>query len=266
MNPAEPGISSDGVAVPQVDNHDLALALADAARDLAAAQGAQATLEEACEQAVAVIAGCDWAGICEKQREGCAELLAASDASVRALHDLQYELDDGPCRSAVFEERILWSDDLTADKRWPRFGAAAVEWGVRSLASIQLYTRNSAVVMLHLYSASAGAFDEVTRDVAQIFGAHAATAVAGARDYADISRAGRASADRAAHRHPRRAPQADHRRGVRPARQDLPRPQHQDPRPRCASRRRRGRRQEAGTVTAVDQPAKPLVGPVVPCC
>jgi GAF domain-containing protein len=175
--------------MPQSADNDLALALAAAARDLAAAPGAQATLDEACEQAVAVIAGCHWAGICEAHHQGGAQLLAASDATVRALHDLQYELDDGPCRRAALEQRIVRSDDLADDRRWPRFAAAAVERGVRSLASIQLYSRDKAVVMLHLYSAEPGAFDEVTLDVAQIFGAHAAGAIAGARDYANVSRA-----------------------------------------------------------------------------
>lgn len=174
--------------MPQPASHDLAQALADAARDLAAAPDAQATLDQACVHAVEVIAGCSWAGICEA-RAGSAQLLATSDPSLQGLHDLQDELGDGPCRSTAVEHRIIWSDDLRDEDRWPEFAAAAVERGIRSLASIQLYTREKAVVMLHLYSTTPRAFDEVTIDVAQIFGAHAATAVAGARDYANVSRA-----------------------------------------------------------------------------
>lgn len=166
---------------------DLAQSLADAARGLAAATGPQATIDEACQQAVAVIAGCDWAAICEKDQQGSTRLLAASDETVRRLHDLQYEVDSGPCRDAALEQRIVSCDDLADDRRWPRFAAAAVELGVRSLAYIQLYARKNAVAMLHLYSATPGAFDEVTLDVAQIFGAHAASAIDGARDYASIS-------------------------------------------------------------------------------
>ncbi|HEX6446022.1 MAG TPA: GAF and ANTAR domain-containing protein [Streptosporangiales bacterium] len=176
--------------MPQVDEiHDLAQVLAGTARDLAAAPGPQATLEQACEQAVAVIAGCSWAGVCEKDRDGHSELLAVSDDTVRVLHEMQYEIGDGPCRKAAPEQRIVWSDDLADEKRWPQFATAAVDRGVRSLASIQLYTRKNTVVTLHLYAATPGAFDEVTRDVAQIFGAHAASAIAGARDYAHVSRA-----------------------------------------------------------------------------
>lgn len=171
------------------DSHALAQSLAEAAADLRAAPGAQATLDEACEQAVAVIAGCQWAGVCEKSNLGASNVLAASDETVRALHDLQYQFDDGPCMNATPDQRVIWSDDVADDRRWPRFGAAAARRGVRSLASIQLYNRENAVVMLHLYSTVPGAFDEVTRDVAQIFGAHAAGAIAGAREQALLSQA-----------------------------------------------------------------------------
>lgn len=175
--------------MPQLDSHGLAQALAEAARGLANAPGTQATLDEACEQAVAVIDGCQWASICEKRHQGGSELLAASDETVRVLHDLQYEIDDGPCCGTVSGTRIVSSDDLAGDPRWPKFAAAAVERGVRSLASIQLYTHEKAVAMLHLHSATPGAFDEVTLDVAQIFGAHATSAIAGARENARISQA-----------------------------------------------------------------------------
>lgn len=170
-------------------SHALAQSLAEAARDLRAAPGAQATLDEACEQAVAVIAGCQWATICERRRQGGSTVLATTDEMVRELHDLQYRINDGPCIDAATVERIVWSDDLADDPRWPKFGAEASARGVRSLASFQLYSREKIVVMMHLCSGTPGAFDEVTRDVAQIFGAHAASAIAGAREQAFLAQA-----------------------------------------------------------------------------
>lgn len=174
-------------------SHDLAQWLTDAARHLLATPGGQATLDEVCDQAMAVVADCRWAGVCEKRTAGDSagdsEILAASEESMRCLHALQYQIGDGPCQSVSSEDGIVWCDDLAEDPRWPRFAAEAIRRGVRSLASIPLYRSSDAVVMLHLHSASPGAFDEVSRDIAQLFAAHAAVAVAGAREQAQLSQA-----------------------------------------------------------------------------
>ncbi|MQA02455.1 MAG: ANTAR domain-containing protein [Streptosporangiales bacterium] len=171
------------------DSQDVAQLLADAARDFEAAPGTQATLDEVCDRAVAVIAGCRRAGIIEARREQRGRTLATTSPASEDLHDLQYQLGDGPCVTALWHDRVVWSDDLAEEQRWPKFAAAAVERGIRSALGIQLYTHADTLGALNLYSDTPGAFDEVTRDVAQVFAAHAAVAIAEERGHAELARA-----------------------------------------------------------------------------
>src|SRR5690606_19399510 len=103
---------------------------------LNAVPGAQATLDEVCRRAVAVVAGCNSAGISEARRDRHGDLLAYTDTDVRTLHDVQQQLDEGPCINAIWDQRVVWSQDLTSEPRWPRFAAKAVETGFRSMVAI----------------------------------------------------------------------------------------------------------------------------------
>lgn len=172
-----------------IQARELAQWLAAAARELDAVNGEDATGEQVCQVAVDVIAGCRSAGISEDGEGRCGQTLAASDETARLLHDLQHELGEGPCMGAIRQHRVVWVDDLADDDRWPRFAEEAVAHGVRSMVAIQLYTRSDTYGALNLYSHQVGAFDEVTRDVAQIYAAHATTALAAARNNAQMSRA-----------------------------------------------------------------------------
>lgn len=170
-----------------IERGDLAQWLADAARDLEAAQGTQATLDQVCELAVAVVAGCRSAKITERHHGHASTLLAASDETAGILYRAQDDLRDGPGMEAIWLDRVVWSEDLAAEQRWPAFAAEAVKQGVRSVVAIQLYTHQDTLGALTLFSDLPGAFDEVTRDVAQVFAAHAAVALAGAREHAELS-------------------------------------------------------------------------------
>lgn len=166
----------------------LAKWFAEAARNLGAIDGTQAVLSEVCELSVAVVAGCTAAGVTEGRSGQPGETLASSDEVVRDLHGAQFKLGDGPCFDAIWHERVVWADDLEHEGRWPRFAEEAVERGYRSFVAIQLYTHDGTLGVLSLYSDVRGAFDEVTRDVAQIFASHAAISLARARQHAELSR------------------------------------------------------------------------------
>lgn len=174
--------------MPSVDSGDLARWLTEAARDLQSGAGMQDTLDRACHSCVEVVAGCTSAAISEGRRGRRATLLTASDDAARDLHAVQFATGEGPCVEEVWDERLLWSEDLAAETRWPRFAAAAVECGMRGLMVIRLYTQDETLGALSLYADKAGAFEEVTRDVAQIFAAHIASALAGARRQAELAR------------------------------------------------------------------------------
>lgn len=173
----------------QSDQNELAHWFATAAQQLRAKQGTGATVVEICELAQAVVAGCTSASVAEGRQQGMAELLAATDDTAAALHVAQYELGEGPNLVHIWQERMVWSNDLATEQRWPRFAARALEHGVHSLVSIQLYTHDDTLGSLTLLADERGAFDEVTREVAQIFASHAALALASAHEHAQLSEA-----------------------------------------------------------------------------
>ncbi|MQA01935.1 MAG: ANTAR domain-containing protein [Streptosporangiales bacterium] len=170
------------------EEHDLARWFAAAARHLRATQGTGTTVAEICDLAVAVVAGCTSASVTEAHHDR-GMLLAATDETAKALHNVQYELREGPDLEQIWQERIVWCDDFADERRWPRFAAHAVENGVHSMVAIQLFTQDDTLGSLNLFAAQPGAFDEVTREVAQIFASHAAVALATANEQAQLSEA-----------------------------------------------------------------------------
>jgi hypothetical protein len=99
---------------------------------------------------------------------------------IRKLDDLQAQLHEGPCITAVESppaDGIVLAQDLAeppdAD-RWPHFAPHAVAQGYRSLMSTHLSTNGGARAALNLYSHTANTFDESARTTAALFGLQAA--------------------------------------------------------------------------------------------
>lgn len=94
---------------------------------------------------------------------------------------VQTEVGEGPCLSAVFEQRTVRVPDLSREERWPEFAARAVELGVRSMLSFQLYVEGDNLGALNLYSREPNAFDDESEQVGLLFASHAGVAFADAR-------------------------------------------------------------------------------------
>jgi GAF domain-containing protein len=58
---------------------------------------------------------------------------AVSDARFHELEELQLRHDEGPCISAFDGKELVCVEDLSEDGRWPIFGPAALERGVRAV-------------------------------------------------------------------------------------------------------------------------------------
>jgi hypothetical protein len=105
---------------------------------------------------------------------------------VDKLDDLQAELHEGPCITAVEyppEDGVVLAQDLTQPpdaERWPRFAPQAVAHGYQSLLSTQLSTNGGTRAALNLYSHAANTFDETARSTAGLFGLQAALLLYGA--------------------------------------------------------------------------------------
>jgi Response regulator with putative antiterminator output domain len=168
---------------------DLAHWFAELARDLQSRPTIEATLEQACHVAVATIDHCHAAGVSLIRRGGGVETAAATDQSAQKIHEIQHTLGEGPCLDALWEEQIVQVDDLTRERRWPRFTKEAVATGVSSSLSFQLFTHEDTLGALNLFSKQPNVFTAESRDIGLLLAAHAAIALADARDQAQLSEA-----------------------------------------------------------------------------
>jgi AmiR/NasT family two-component response regulator len=98
------------------------------------------------------------------------------------LDTLQEHHQQGPCLSAIRQHHTVVVDDYQAETRWPDFIAAALaQTSVRSSLSIQLFTDDSELGALNLYSEHAGNFTAHIEELALVIAAHAAVRLSGAR-------------------------------------------------------------------------------------
>jgi GAF domain-containing protein len=83
---------------------------------------------------------------------------AASTSSIVAQADaLQYDLGQGPCLSAWASGHPVDIADVRTDLRWPEWGAAADELGLRSCVSVPLLSGNLAFGAIKIYWAKPNA-------------------------------------------------------------------------------------------------------------
>lgn len=148
------------------------------ARSLEHEAGTQGTLDLAISSAASLIRSCDSAGISIVYRHGV-HTRAASDESVHAALELQYEMGEGPAVDALRNHETVRSPDLRNDERWPEWGPrVAEELGVHSVLSCRLFTTDDTLGALNLFSRTLGAFDTEDTDHALALAAHVAVAVA----------------------------------------------------------------------------------------
>jgi hypothetical protein len=71
-------------------------------------------------------------------------MVAASNATARAAHDLEFTLGEGPMIDAVEQRHVVFVAGPAILDRWPEYGAAVAELGVRAVVAmpVQLPTVN----------------------------------------------------------------------------------------------------------------------------
>jgi len=107
----------DDVARPE----DLPGLLAHSARALESQDDLTATMQTAVDIAVRDIEGADAAALSIVQRKKVIDTPAASNRAARYGDELQYELGEGPCLDAVWENPLVEASDLDEEPRWPRW-------------------------------------------------------------------------------------------------------------------------------------------------
>lgn len=103
--------------------------------------------------------------------------VASSDRLATDVDELQYEAHEGPCLEGLASGELLVVDDYLADPRWPRYGAHAVAYGVRSSISVPMNAAGTTVGALNSYAMEPGVFADGLRDSLLAFGARAEAVV-----------------------------------------------------------------------------------------
>lgn len=174
----------------------LVVALRTAARALVTSRGLddlEATLAQIVLAAVETVPGVD-AGSISMTRGGVVETRHPTSHEIGDLDRVQGDLDEGPCISALndpAEDGVVLARDFAGEDaaRWPMFAPRAVEFGFRSLMSIQLAADGPMRAVLNLYSRAPDAFGADARRIAGLFGVQAGVLLHGSHRAAHLTSA-----------------------------------------------------------------------------
>jgi GAF domain-containing protein len=103
---------------------------------------------------------------------------AASNRIAEQADARQYELDEGPCLTALRTQELVRIDDTTTDRRWPRWNEAAGGLGVRSVLSAPLLAADESIGAMKIYSARPGNYGPRDEHVMRLLAAQAAILLA----------------------------------------------------------------------------------------
>jgi GAF domain-containing protein len=132
---------------------------------------------------------CQHAGLTVFRAGGSFQTLAPTDPVVSEADQLQYELGEGPCVEAAWEEETFVSNDLARDPRYPNWGPKAAVLGFGSLLAARLAIGGKTIGALNLYATEAREYSADDRDTAVIFASHAASTIMTVRDRENLKEA-----------------------------------------------------------------------------
>lgn len=147
-----------------------------------------ATLQSIVEAAVRLVPGVRWAGISLIEGRQVTPSVP-TDELVAELDSLQNDLGEGPCLDALHEQHTVSIADTSTDTRWPQWGRAASDRGVRSVLAFQLFVREENLGALNLYGDAANVFTDESEVIGAVLAQHGAVAMIGAQETAQFNSA-----------------------------------------------------------------------------
>lgn len=105
---------------------------------------------------------------------GTFETSAGTDQLAWELDSVQYDLGEGPCVQAIEAEPVVVVQHLRHEQRWPRYVPAAAALGLRSQVAVRLFTHNTHIAGLNLYSTERDDVAACSAETARLFATHAA--------------------------------------------------------------------------------------------
>jgi transcriptional regulator with GAF, ATPase, and Fis domain len=158
-------------------------------RSLEQMNSLEETLERAVNLALEVVPAAEAAGVSLISRGKIATTAATDDLGGRA-DALQVELRQGPLFDAIQRQVVVYLNDLAQETRWPQWSARVVkELGLRSMLSFQLFTSDTTLGSLNLYSHQAAAFDLDSLNNGYLYAAHVGVAISNVRQQESLKSA-----------------------------------------------------------------------------
>lgn len=103
-------------------------------------------------QTAHVLFGRDGAGVMLADAEQVLRSVVATDDAGAVLESLQADLGEGPCVDSYVYDRVVSSDDLEADERYPHLGPACCVQRVCAVAGAPLHLNGAAVGGINVYT------------------------------------------------------------------------------------------------------------------
>jgi GAF domain-containing protein len=135
------------------------------------------TLGQITAAAVELLPNVQYSSITVLRPDGALVTAAPTDPLLLRLDGEQYRLQEGPCFDAATHSNQVISSDLGADERFPQYGRAAAEMGIRSQIGVRLFDTPKSNGALNLYSTRVGAFEDV-ESISALFAHQAGMAIA----------------------------------------------------------------------------------------
>jgi GAF domain-containing protein len=169
---------------------DVAAWLAEAARTINSPRTVEETLDAIVHAAQSSLPGIEHVGISVLHPDGTLETKAATSQLVWELDALQYELNEGPCVTAMHQAPIVTAPQIRHDQRWPRFvGEAVKRSGLQAQMAVQLFADDRTIGGLNMYSTESPEIDPEAVHIAEMFATHAALALGRSRRESNLNEA-----------------------------------------------------------------------------
>jgi GAF domain-containing protein len=154
--------------VPNPLRDSLAAATSELLSVLIATPSVDAFLDQAAVLAAGVVSPPAACGI-TYHNEGEPFTVATSDELAGQVDEIQYRSGEGPCLTAMYQNRAVEVDDLSQETRWDAYRPHALAHGVACSLSFPLAIGDRAVGALNLYSTRPNAFNARDREHAEAF-------------------------------------------------------------------------------------------------
>jgi serine phosphatase RsbU (regulator of sigma subunit) len=112
------------------------------------------------------VVGCVGASVSLLQ-QGTANTLSATPELIRGLDEAQYRQGEGPCLTAMRDQKPVSVKDYRTDTRWPNLAADTLAFGMRSSLSLPLTQAGRTIGGLNMYGSAVGAFTVQSRRAAE---------------------------------------------------------------------------------------------------